>query len=288
MRSLSGVAFLFLLPVFSGGSFAQNAPLSAGARHTAAIIGIGAEIEQLETMRAVAPGTGETVQRLLVREKITEGVVAASLDADMVIAEIEREQTEIRTAQDYLKSQGDKAANVATLAGAIAGGGIGVVGNAMQFSDRTQYAGDGISIASGVVSSILSVMAVQLQRGGKKQVAIAPNMLARVFDRTAVEEDVYPDDVWSYLNSPIEPGAAGTRIAGLIAQWNRQGLLGPPGSAQRLRTIDFVTTSFPEHRRLSMSGLSERATMLGDLRAQVALMERDLAELMHSLQRAAL
>jgi hypothetical protein len=157
----------------------------------------------------------------------------------------------------------------------------------MQFSDRTAYAGDGVSVGSGAVSTILSLLSMRLQRGGKAPIEVAPNPLARPFGRPSERMSVWPDDVWAYLNS-VPPGGvhSETRLESLIEDWTRQGRISSQASPAAERKIEFLTSSFSERRRLSLNDLSDRYSMLADLRAQVALMKRDLADLAHYLRGA--
>ncbi len=110
-------------------------------------------------------------------------------------------------------------------------------------------------------------------------------MLAPLFGRPSSQQTVYPAAVWAYLNSPPIGGVRhGSRIQLLLAQWTAQGLTGPAGSPAAQRKIAFLTSSFSERRRISLSDLSDRAEMLSDLRGQAGLMKRDLAELMNYLR----
>ena len=52
----------------------------------------------------------------------------------------------------------------------------------MQFSDRGACAADGVSLASGALAAVLSLVGVHLQNGGAARLEITRHMLAPLFD----------------------------------------------------------------------------------------------------------
>ncbi len=273
------------MSLFAPAAAAQSVVLSADARQTAALIGIRELLDQLESNRTQTVTTESTIRKLTLRQQISEAILETGLDVDAAVSSIQREEAQLQVTRDYLSSQRDKMVGLTTAAATISGSGIGIAGSAMQFSDRTAYAGDGISVGSGVISTVLSLLSMRLQRGGKAPVEIAPNMLARPFGRPSERVSAWPDDVWAYLNSaPADGVRHQTRMESLIEEWTRQGRISSQASPATERKVDFLTSSFSERRRLSLTDLSDRASMLEDLRAQVALMKRDLAELARYLR----
>jgi len=259
--------------------------LSANAQQTAAIIGIREIIDQFAEFRSQPPSTENTLRRLVLRQQITDAILETDLDVDATVSSIQREQTQLQVTRDYLSAQRDRLVGLTTAAATISGSGIGIAGSAMQFSDKTAYAGDGVSIGSGVASTILSLLSMRLQRGGKAPIEIAPNMLAHPFGRPSESVSAWPDDVWAYLNATPPSGVRRqTRLESLIEDWTRQGRISSQASPATERKIEFLTSSFSERRRLGLSDLGDRFSMLADLSAQVALMKRDLAELAHYLR----
>ncbi|MFN7993351.1 MAG: hypothetical protein U0Q18_07105 [Bryobacteraceae bacterium] len=273
---------LFIAYVCASTLLAQPVTLSPEARQMAAILDITDVLRDFDALRSVTLSADTKLRRLMLREEITEAVIQASLDTDAAIASIQREQAQIQAATDSLSARRDRLVNLTTAAATIAGSGIGIAASAMQFNDRTAYAGDGVSIASGAAATILSLMAMRLQRGGRTHIEISPNMLARVFDRPSEAASVWPAGVWAYLNAAPASGVRNQpRLQSLIEQWTREGRI---PSASPDTKIAFLTSSFAENRRLSLSDLSDRAAMLGDLRAQIALMKRDIAVLLGYLR----
>jgi len=91
------------------------------------------------------------------REEITEAALQASLDTHAVIASIQREQAQIQAATDSLSARRDRLVNLT---------------------------------AAAAAATILSLIAMPLQRGGRPHVEIAPNMPAQVFDRPSAAVSV--------------------------------------------------------------------------------------------------
>jgi hypothetical protein len=258
--------------------------LSPEARQTAGIIGIVSTLDQFNKLRTEPPSTDTLVHRLALQQEIIEGLLDAEFDADAVIASIQREETQLQHIQNRLSSQRNRVVTLVTLGSTIAGSGVGIVGNSLAFSKKTAVAGNAVSVGSGVAATVLSLLAIRVQRGGKGFIEVGPNMLARLFNRPFDDLSVWPDNVWNFLNSvPARGTRTQTRLESLKETWVAQGRIRPQKSAASEAKIAFLTGSSSEARRLSLDDLSDRSAMLADTRAQVALMKRDLAELLRHL-----
>ena len=104
----------------------------------------------LERLRSVG-GASTTLETLVLRQEITERVLAASLEVDSVNAVIDTEVEQIRAIRSNLQSQRDKAQNIINVASLITGGALGVVNTALQFNSKTANLGNGIGVAGGTV-----------------------------------------------------------------------------------------------------------------------------------------
>jgi hypothetical protein len=69
----------------------------------------------------------------------------------------------------------------------------------------------------------------------------------------------------------------------LIAEWVRVGRIGPPDAPGSQAKIDKLASSIADHALLSIDDLSDRNAMLIDLRSRLALMDRDLRDLMKAI-----
>ena len=267
-----------------GGGFT----LSPDTLQLARIFGVESDIEKLSSL-AAAKGTGLapvlSLEELSLRQQIMDAVVAASLDVDSVVAEIdyEREQTvELRSLWLYKRDRAIGSTNLAVLA---AGTGLGIVSGLLQFSETTSSAGNAVGFAAGGVSTLFSLHSFRQVHGGKRQAWVLPNMLAAFLGQPEEQHSHYPDDIWAYLNSiPSGADAQASRKEQMLAGWVAAGRIGPPDSARRKRRIALLTSTNAADKDLNVELMNERAAMLADVGDQVSLMKRDLADLVRGLR----
>jgi hypothetical protein len=129
-------------------------------------------------------------------------------------------------------------------------------------------------------------------QGGRRPLGDSPRMLARFFGRqpnaTEAIPSVYPEEVWSYLNSAAPSNANNqsgivTRREQLIAKWRSEGRINQDGSPRGERRIESLSGNISQLRKLSINELDDRLTMLLDVRATVSLMKRGLSEIVRGL-----
>jgi hypothetical protein len=157
----------------------------------------------------------------------------------------------------------------------VAGGAFGAVTSALQFNPSTVNLGNGIGVAGGAGSVLLSIVGIRKQGGGRRSLGDSPRMLARFFgrqpDATEAIPSVYPEEVWSYLNSatPFQPNM-GTRREQLIAKWRSEGRIEQDASPKGERRIESMSSNISQVRRLSINELDDRVAMLLDVRKGIA------------------
>jgi len=266
----------------------QRIPLSREAAEVAEEIGVTSLLNKLDNIRTSE--SSMTFEELVVRQQIAEKVFTGSLEVDSVNAIIDAEVEQIRSIRSDLQSQRDKAQNIINVASLVTGGALGVVNTALQFKSSTANLGNGIGVAGGAASVVLSIVGIRKQKGGKRTLANSPRMLARFFGRQpGAQESIksdYPEAVWSYLSLPASSQSTTvTRKDQLIAKWKTEGRIRQDGSPSGERQIEPMSSNISQMRRLNIDELSDRVAMLLDVRASVSLMKRDLAELMRSIQR---
>lgn len=204
-------------------------PLPANAEPVAREIGVLSLVERVRVLAPTCvPGGSLSLEELSLRQQITEAVLAASLDVHDVFAEISYEQAQITELQDRLSSAKSNKVNTLTLAGILVGSGSSRIGTGMGLNNSTAKAGDWVQVVGGAGGIILSILALNA-RGGTDYLALAPNMLAPMFGREPEKSSVYPQDVWTYLNTVP---AANPRVQvpwkeQLIAEWVQVGRIGP-------------------------------------------------------------
>src|SRR6266852_1041278 len=180
-RSLLAVV-LFIIPIVAGGQGGVPAerettpgcqtarpifPIPANAEQVANEIGIMPLVQRARVRASTCnQPTAISAEELALRQQITEAVLTASLDVDGILAEIDDERVQILELRELLSSARDRKINLLALAHIVAGAGSGIVGTAMQFSDRTAIAGDGVGVAGSAAGVILSILG-QRQQGGK-------------------------------------------------------------------------------------------------------------------------
>jgi hypothetical protein len=267
-------------------SAGQTRGLSPEAAQVADEIGVTTLLNQ-PGIKGTA-GSPMSLQSLVARQEITEKVLAASLDVDSVNAVIDSEVEQLRSIRSDLQSQRDKAQNIINVASIVTGGAFGAVTSAMQFKPRTVTLGNGIGVAGGVGSVLLSIVGIRKQSGGRRDLGDSPRMLARFFgrrpDATEAIPSFYPDEIWSYLNSTSPSQAKmGTRREQLIAKWQSEGRIKQDGSPKGELKIESLSGNLSQTRRLNIDELGDRIAMLLDVRARVSLIKRALSEIMRGL-----
>jgi hypothetical protein len=276
----------------AGAPESQALRLPPEAAQVADEIGVAPLLKQLESSPGVSPADGSrvSIESLAVRQEITEKVLAASLDVDSVNAVIDSEIELIRGIRADIQAKRDKAQNIINIASIVTGGAFGAVTSALQFKPSTVNLGNGIGVAGGAGSAVLSIVGIRM-KGGRRSLGDSPRMLARFFgrqpDATEAIPSVYPEAVWSYLDSaaPSQPNV-GTRREQLIAKWQREGRLKQDGSPKGGRRIEALSGNVSQMRRLSINELDDRVAMLLDVRARVSLMKRGLSEVLRALSAA--
>jgi hypothetical protein len=258
-------------------------PLPANAEQVAGEIEVLPLVQRLRALASECDGH-MSIEELSLRQQITEGVVAASLDLNGVMGSIDFEVAQIMELRDRLSGAKDHKVNTLTLASIIVGTGSGTLGTAMQFSGPAAKAGDWVQTIGGAVGIVFSVLAL-VEQGAKGALDVAPNMLAPVFDRRAELRSVYPEDVWKYLNTApaTDPRVHVPWKDELIGEWEQVGRIGPPSAPESQKKISKLTSRIADHAKLSIGDLTDRSAMLMDLRSRLSLMNRDLHDLMKAI-----
>jgi hypothetical protein len=272
----------------TGAPAGQALMLSPEAAQVAEEIGVAPLLAQLSSKRAA--GSPMNLETLATRQEITEKVLAASLDVDSVNAVIDSEVEQIRGIRADLEAQRVKAQNIINIASIVTGGVAGAITSAFQFKPSTVNLGNGIGVAGGAGSVVLSIVGMRMQ-GGRRSLGDSPRMLARFFGRQPNAPEalpsIYPEVVWTYLNSAAssQPNTE-TRREQLITKWRSEGRINQDGSPKGERRMEAMSSNISQLRKLSISEMSDRVTMLLDVRARVSLMKRGLSEIVRELSAA--
>ena len=257
--------------------------LSPDAAQAADILGLHETLDRLFHLQEARP-CGEALQldEFQARQDITQRIETVALDLDGALGEIANEQSKLSQLRAGLQARRDKTQGYLNAASLITGSGIGIAVNATQLNDSSAIAGDILGIASGAASTLLSVIAIKKQNGPRESVGEVPNMLGPLFDREPLLHTYYPPEVMFYLQSSAGPNPSNSdsRLAQLKASWIQAGQISSSGDPKSTQKLDRLVTSARSDVKLSISDLTDRIAMLGDVAGRISLMKRDMAALM--------
>ncbi len=266
-------------------ALAQVPQLSPGAHEVSVLIGTQPLIEEyyrLPERDRGASGGAMSLEALTLRQRISDSVLAASLEADGVISEIDAELERLRDVELPLEARRDRLLEINSIANIIAGAVGGVAGSALNISAPTSNAGNVVSVVGGAASALLAVLGIHIQsKPGERPLSGSPNMLAPFFDRQSEYHTRYPETLWKYLNSPVptEPDK-GTRRDRLFKEWVDQGDISQKTSPKEEARIAFLTSPSSENRKMTLDLINQRSSMLLGVRVWTGLFKRDLSKLM--------
>jgi hypothetical protein len=248
----------------------------------AGIIGVEPLLARLSALTGARdPGPPAlSLEELSLHQRIIEAVVTASLDVDSAVDQIDYERAQIVELQSILLARRQRAIGTTNLATLALSTGLGALSGVLQFSDTTKGAGNAIGFVAGGISTLLSFHSVRQQHSGNRQPWALPSMLAP-FLIQAQEHNAYPPDAWAYLDSATEGASRRER---LLAQWRTAGRFPALDSPQSQSKIGLLTGTNAADKKLTMDLLSERAAMLADVRDELAMMKRDLGEIMRGIK----
>jgi hypothetical protein len=278
-RSLVITALAF--SAFAQAQVGNDKAATSTVMHTARLIQALPEINQLnELVRSQSDLSKITPLRQIISEK----VLAASLQVDATIAQIENEIAQSNEVRGYLSDRRDKAVNRANVLSIVSGGALGATSEGLQLPSGDNKASSLVGIAAGVLSSSLAVSGIRAQKGGTRQFDFNSNMLAELFDRPALGDSRYDPIVWSFLNDVAANEEEGlTRKERLIQTWITLKRTDPPSTSAGKNKIDRVSSQPSDKLPLTIDDLEDRSAMLEDVRAKIAFLKRDLAALLLSL-----
>jgi hypothetical protein len=284
MRFLRGIlvfAVAALSLAASAQQFETTPPALTASEKTADLVGILPELRRLRELSGT-PGPADRWQILWLHQRISEQIMATSLQVDATIAQIDNEISRANERRGYMSDRRDRSVNRYNLLSVIVGGGLGATGSSMQLVTGLEKAGNAVDIAAGTVSAGLAVAGIHAQQGKTSRFDFASNMLAEFFDRPLLPNSHYPPTIWTFLNrsSPYGPSPEVSRREQLLQSWVDVRRI---ESLESKVKIDRVTSEPSQMLQLTIDDLEDRAAMLQDVRARVSFLKRDLGELMASL-----
>jgi hypothetical protein len=248
--------------------------------NTAELISVSAEVSQLQKL-SISPGTADRWQILWLHQRISEQVMAASLQVDATIAQIDNEIARSNEVRGFLADRRDRAVSRANLLSVLVGGTVGATASGLQLSSNLTKPAAGVGIGAGTLSAGLALAGIREEKGKSLRFEFESNMLAEFFDRPALPNSQYPATIWTFLNEPSASRPDGiTRKQELLQTWVQVKRIDSLSSTEK---IDHLTSQPSEMLKLSIDDFEDRGAMLQDVRARISYLKRDLGTLLTSL-----
>ena len=282
MRFVPGLSILVMLamPLTSSPQDRETIPQPQAWAKTAHLIGIYPEIQRLQELSGSGAGADKW-QLLWLHQRISEQVMAASLQVDATSAQIDNEISRANELRGYLSDRRDATVNRLNLLGIIIGGGVGATSAGLSYSDSLTRPAAVVGVAGGVASAAFGIAGLRAQNGKSSHFDFISNMLAEFFDRPALSNSLYPAVIWAFLNQPATFGPDDvTRKQQLMETWIQ---LKRINSLSNKEKIERLTSEPSQNLLLSIDDLEDRAAMLEDVRARISFLKRDLGTLLGSL-----
>jgi hypothetical protein len=248
---------------------AREALIALGhARETAEVAEAIGAAPALRRLATLPPGAA--LERLRLRQEVTEAILQGLLDAAAAMAEIDCEGERVDELRARLQRIQEVRARQLGVAGLMAGA-------------ATAALTGGLALAgAGTAGNIAGIAGGGLEAGLAGALLFGPsptglletrrNLLAEVWEAPATPR-LLPAPVWRHLNGP--PGPGPSRLDRLRAEWAE--MLGEPGSEEAARGI---ALQFGPGGAYTAEDLERRDRMLDLLESAIALMHRDLRRLL--------
>jgi hypothetical protein len=279
-RGLGVIALLSVALAALAQTSESDEPRHLGFARTAELVGASSEIARLRELSA-SKAAGDRWEILWLHQRISERILAASLQVDATIAQIDNEIARANEVRGFLADRRDRTVNRANLLGILIGGGLGATSSGLQLSSSLDKPAAAVGISGGTISAGLALMALHSQKGATSKFDFDSNMLAEFFDRPTLPDSRYSATVWAFLNETAPSSAEHlSRKAQLMQTWVEVKRIDSLNSTDK---ISRVTSQPSELFKLSIDDLEDRAAMLQDVRAKISFLKRDLGGLLTSL-----
>jgi hypothetical protein len=279
VRSLSFVVLASVVLTTGAQTVESRTPLVA-PESTAELIKVSAEINQLKKL-STSTAPADRWQILWLHQHISEQVMAASLQVDATLAQIDNEIAHANEVHGYLADRRDRAVSRANLLSVLVGGAVGATSSGLQLSSNLTKPAAAVGIGAGTLSAGLALAGIHQEKGKTSPFDFDSNMLAEFFDRPTLPNSQYAATIWIFLNETSPTGPVGlTRKEQLLQTWVQVKRIDSLSSAEK---IDRLTSQPSENLHLTIDDFEDRGAMLQDVRARISYLKRDLGALLTSL-----
>lgn len=270
----------------------ENAPASA------TLTNLTPELEQLATITGILPVMrnlarvqsrlketrpsltleylDERQKLIYYREKLTQLLASANLEVNAARGRIESEMTQLHELRAKMVDDNARTLRRNTIINFISGGITKIAGYSIALG-TTEKPSNILEVFDGGVQCALSAMVMKQLHSESESVKEVPPLIA-VLDQQSAEQNVYPNQVWSYLcSAPAGSTSSASRRAELAAAWESRGMTLRRDRATKLQSGHF--RSEISLARLAPQLLDDRFAMLAELRSAVSQMHRGLMQL---------
>src|ERR1700733_16082347 len=216
-RSLHLVALAAIAMAASAQTVESRSSQPMPSESTAQLIGVSSEISQLKKLSA-NPVEADRWQILWLHQRISEQVMAASLQVDATIAQIDNEIARSNEVRGFLADRRDRTVSRANLLSVLVGGAVGATSSGLQLSSNLTKPAAGVGIGAGTLSAGLALAGIRKEKGQSSPFDFESNMLAEFFDRSTLANSQYPATIWVFLNEVYGPTGL-TRKEQLLQTW---------------------------------------------------------------------
>ena len=279
VRSLHLVA-LATICVAAPAQNLESRTLPQASQSTAELIKVSSELKRLEKL-STSTVEADRWQILWLHQHISEQVMAAALQVDATLAQIDNEIARANEVRGYLADRRDRAVSRTNLLSVLVGGAVGATSSGLQLSSNLTKPAAGVGIAAGTLSAGLALTGIHQEKGKSSTFDFESNMLAEFFDRPTLPNSQYPATIWVFLNEIGPNGPPGlTRKEQLLQTWVQVKRIDSLASKDK---IDRLTSQPSEALQLTIDDFEDRGAMLQDVRARISYLKRDLGTLLASL-----
>ncbi len=262
----------------------ESAPLSAGAREAAQLLGILPQAERLIRLQQSA-GAREvgalTDEELALKVEVLDKIMGASLEVRVVADRIDRELAWAYVGQSMLEGKRQRNLNLNFTANFIQGGVLGVLAGPA-FLDGKNKTGTELLLLGSAIGLGLSSLAILQARSGTKRVDGGTTFLADVYQLQDPGPKMHQTDiVLKFLNAAPAGSAGGkTRRQALIDSWEKGHYLRRTSETH----LNKLAALVPEGKkyREDIGLLANRIRMLHDTQWSIEQLDGELLELLRA------
>jgi hypothetical protein len=250
--------------------------ISADALEVANLMGILPQVERLRQLKgqsSQAPGVIPTDEQMALELYLMEKVFGASLQVRTVADRIDGELAYAYDVRSILTAKRDKNLNYNFIANFGQGSALGSTAGGLFLGNQPLAANICLLTTSGF-SILLTLAALKMQSGGKRESDSGTNMLAHFLDLEPGPENSYPDLVWRYLNA-TPAGSTVSRRQQTLDHWRNARRLNETSTTAK-KAVSGMNVSQKE----SIGLLTDRTFMLHYVHADVEQLDGSLLDLL--------